>query len=63
MRALLADDPREPVLASARLILSVLEHRSERHIHDLRCETIRTEECERGGPVDGLRDARRLLQV
>src|SRR4051812_41221304 len=45
------------------LVLAVLEHRAERGIDSALVELGATEHGQRGGPVDRLGDARRLVQL
>src|SRR5437899_137278 len=57
------DQRLEPPLAHERLILPVLQHRTERALGARRIEARDSEELQRAHPVDGLGDARRLLDI
>src|SRR6188768_785980 len=57
------DDVGEAVLGDPLVILAVLEHRAERGRHRALVELADAETSEGRGPVDGLGDTGRLVQV
>ena len=59
----LLDDVGEAVLLDALVVFAVLQHGAERGRHALLVELADTQPAERGRPVDGLGDARRLVEI